>query len=85
MTDVDAIKEAADAKEWEDLNRDDPKAQKAAQLLTDAVKLLEQAETLIAQAAETVEFTPEAARTESLHMDAEDLEIAIRLQIGRLK
>lgn len=85
VIDVDAIKEAADARVWEELNAEDQKAQKAVDLLTKAVALLEQVEQLVNDAAEAVEYTPESDRVASLNIDAEELEIAMRLQIGRMK
>ena len=87
MTDatLDAIKEAEDARIWEELNKEDPKAQKAVRLLCDAVQMLERIEALIAQAAEAVEDTPETDRIASLNIDAEELEIAVRMQIERME
>lgn len=82
---VDALKEAEDARIWEELNAEDPKAQKAVELLTKAVQLLEQVEHLVEQAAEAVEYTPESDRVASLNIDTEELEIAVRMQIERMK
>lgn len=87
MTDaqLDAIKEAEDARIWEELNKEDPKAQEAARKLQAAIGLLEQAEALIAQAAEAVEDTPETDRIAAINLDIEETEIAVRLQIERMK
>jgi hypothetical protein len=87
MTDaqLDAIKEAEDARIWEELNKEDPATQKAVDLLTKAVALLEQVEQLVQDAAEAVENTPETDRVASLNIDAEELEIAVRTQIERMK
>ena len=82
---LDAIKEAADMRAWEDLNTEDPKAQKAVRLLCDAAQMLERVEALISQAAEAIDGTPETFRVESLNNDAEELEIAVRMQIERMK
>ena len=86
MTDarLDAIKEAEDARAWEELNKEDPHAKAAVDLLTRAVQLLEQVESLVQEAAEAVEDTPETDRIASLNMTAEDLEVDIRMQIGRM-
>ena len=86
MTDarLDAIKEAEDARAWEELNKEDPHAKAAVDLLTRAVQLLEQVESLVQDAAAEVEDSPETDRIASLNMTAEDLEVDIRMQIGRM-
>ena len=86
MTDAQlaAIKEAADARAWEELNEEDPHAKAAVDLLTKVVQLLEQVESLVHDAAEAVEDTPETDRVASLNIDAEELEIAVRMQIERM-
>lgn len=87
MTDaqLDAIKEAADARAWEELNKEDPHTKAAVDLLTMAVQLLERVESLVQDAAEAVEDVPETDRIASLNIDAEELEIAVRMQIRRMK
>lgn len=87
MTDaqLDAIKEAEDARIWEALNKEDPNAQAAVEFLRQAVQALEEAESYLQSAAELVEHTPETDRIASLNMTAEDLEVDIRMQIGRMK
>ena len=85
MTDaqLDAIKEAEDMRIWEELNKDDPNA-RAVDLLNKAMKALEEAEGYLQEAAAEVEHTPETDRIASLNMSAEDLEIDVRMQIGRM-
>jgi hypothetical protein len=87
MTDahLDAIKEAEDARIWEELNKDDPKAHDAVRNLQAAIGLLDQAEALIAQAAEAVENTTHGDVIESYLSDLEFLETDLRLQIERMK
>lgn len=82
---VDAIKEAADAREWEELNKEDPRAQKAADLLTKAYKTLEQAQWYLKDAVSVLEYTPETFRVDSLADDAENLAFAVWQQIERMK
>ena len=86
MTDaqLDAMKEAEDARIWEELNADDPRRDTAIAFLRQAVQALEEAESYLQSAAEAVEHTPETDRIASLNMTAEDLEVDIRMQIGRL-
>lgn len=83
MTDVDAIKEAADAKAWEELNKEDPHAKAAVDLLTKAAQALQKAEDFLQQAAAEVEDSPETYRIASLEQSVEDLEIDVRKQAGR--
>jgi hypothetical protein len=83
MTDVDAIKEAEDAKAWEELNKEDPHAKAAVDLLTKAAHALQQAEDFLQQAAAEVEDSPETYRIASLEQSVEDLEIDVRKQAGR--
>ena len=82
---LSAIKEAEDAKAWEDLNKEDPHAKAAVELLTMAAQLIEKVECLVRDAAEEVEDTPETDRVASLNIDAEELEVAVRMQIERMK
>lgn len=84
MVDVALVKEAEDARAWEELNKDDPKCETAIAFLRQAVQALEEAESYLQSAAEAVEHTPETDRIASLNMTAENLEVDIRMQIGRL-
>jgi len=83
MTEVDAIKEAADARAWEELNKDDPDAKAAVDLLTKAVHALQQAEDYLRDAAKVVENSPETYRIESLENAAVDLAFDVKKQIWR--
>lgn len=80
---VDAIKEAADAMAWEELNEEDPHAKAAVDLLTKAAHALQQAEDFLQQAAAEVENSPETYRIASLEQSVEDLEIDVREQARR--
>ena len=80
---VDAIKEAADAMAWEELNEDDPHAKAAVDLLTKAAHALQQAEDYLQQAAAEVEDSPETYRIASLEGAVEDLETLVRSQERR--
>ena len=82
---LDAIKEAEDARIWEDLNKDDPKWTNAVEFLRQAVQALEEAESYLQSAAELIEASPETHRVASLNMSAEDLEVSVRMQIERMK
>lgn len=84
MVDVALVKEAEDARAWEELNKDEPKREKAIEFLRKAVQALEEAESFLQSAAEAVEDIPETDRIASLYMTAEDFEVDIRMQIGRL-
>jgi hypothetical protein len=84
MTDVDAIKEAADAKAWEDMHEEDPHMKAAVDLLTKAERALQQAEDFLQQAAAEVEDSPETYRIAALEQAVEDLEIDVRAQARRL-
>lgn len=85
MTSVDTIKEAADAKAWEELNRDDPHAKAAVELLTQAVQTLQTASELLSQAAAEVEHSPETHRIAALQCAAEILAIDVQMQARRLE
>ena len=87
MTDaqLDAMVEAASAREWEELNREDPRAQAAVAMLKEARKCVEQAVVLLGKAAETVEDTPETYRIQSLANDLEDYGCDIGAQAERMK
>lgn len=80
---VDAIKEAADAMAWEELNEDDPHAKAAVDLLTKAAHALQQAEDFLQQAATEVEGSPETHRIAALEEAAENLDADVWTQIRR--
>lgn len=82
---LDAIKQAEDMRIWEEMNKEDPKAKKAAELLGQAVQLLEKVEYLLSKAVVAVGDEGETDRIYALNNDAEELEIAVRMQIGRMK
>lgn len=81
---IDAIKEADDSRIWEEMNAETVDTRAAVDLLTQAVALLEQVEQLVTDAAEVLDGKPDASRVESLNIDAEDLECAVRAQIERM-
>ena len=87
MTDarLDAMVEAANARAWEELNREDPKAQAAISILKVARAGVTQAVLLLCKAAEMVEDTPETYRIESLANELEDLGCEIGAQVERMK
>jgi hypothetical protein len=80
---VDAIKEAADAMAWEELNEDDPHAKAAVDLLTKAAHALQQAEDFLQQAAAEVEDSPETYRIASLEDSVATLKSDVLMQVGR--
>lgn len=82
---LDAMVEAANARAWEELNREDPKAQAAVANCKLAMELVTKAVVLLGKAAEMVEDTPETYRIESLANDLEDLGCAIGAQAERMK
>ena len=87
-TEVDNLKEAADAEAWEALNKA-PEIDKAAQvravaLLNEGIRFLMQVESCIAEAATEIESTPDGHRIYSLQGDAEELENFLRLQVERM-
>ena len=82
---LDAMKEAQDAKAWEDLHREDPNKSAAVDLLKMAVQVLEQAEKTLLRAADMVDGSPDCDRIVSLENGTEDIEICVRQQIGRMK
>lgn len=84
MVDVALVKEAEDARAWEELNKDDPNAETAIAFLRQAVLALGEAESYLQSAADAVEDTPETDRIASLNKTAVDLEVDIRMQIVRL-
>jgi hypothetical protein len=83
MTDVDAIKEAEDAKVWEALNKDDPHVKAAVDLLNKARAALLNAESFLEDAAAEVAESPETYRIGSLAQSVEELEIAVTMQVRR--
>ena len=82
---LDAMIEAENARIWEELNKEDPKAQAAATKLRLVLDLIERAESVVLDAADDVEHTPETDRIASINIDLENVENAIREQIGRLQ
>ena len=80
---IDTIKEAADARAWEEMNKEDPHAKAAVDLLTKAAHALQQAEDYLQQAAAEVEDSPETYRIASLEEAVENLEIDVREQARR--
>lgn len=82
---LDAIRGEEDMRIWEDMDADCQRTKKAVGLLTDAVEMLRQVERLIDSAAQIMDGTPERNRTESLNIDAEALEIAVLMQIERMR
>ncbi len=84
MVDVALVKEAEDARAWEELNKDDPHAETAIAFLRQAALALGEAESYLQSAAEAVEDNPETDRIASLMQAVEDLTINVRSQIRRL-
>lgn len=70
---------------WEDMDADCQRAKRAVDQLTKAVEMLRQVERLIDSAAQIMDGTPERNRTESLNIDTEALEIAVLMQIERMR
>lgn len=70
---------------WEDMDADAQRAKRAVDLLTNAAEMLRQVEKLIDNAAQIMDGTPERNRTESLNIDTEALEIAVLMQIERMR
>ena len=82
---LDAMVEAANARAWEELNRDDPKAAAAVQALRLAMDMVDKAVGVLCKAAEQVADTPETDRIQSLANDLEDLGCDIGAQVERMK
>lgn len=80
---VDAIKEAADARAWEELNEEDPRVKAAIDLLTKAAHALQQAQDFLWEASQQVENSPETYRIGALEQAAQELEFDVRAQIRR--
>ena len=80
---VDTIKEAADARAWEELNEEDPHAKAAVDLLTKAAQALQEAEDFLYQAAAEVEDSPETCRIASLEDSVATLKSDVLTQVGR--
>ena len=77
---LDAIKQSMDARAWEELNRDDPKAQKALDLLNKAAKALDSVVDMLIEAAAQVDNTPHGCRITSLKDGVEEMGIAVQAQ-----
>lgn len=80
---IDTIKEAEDARAWEELNEEDPRIQAAVDLLTKAAQALQDAEDFLYQAAAEVEDSPETYRIASLEESVGNLEADVMAQIRR--
>ena len=80
---VDAIKEAADARAWEELNEEDPRVTAAIDSLKDAIAALQQAQDFLWKASQQVENSPETYRIGALEQAAQELEFDVRAQIRR--
>lgn len=85
MSEIETVIDSVDTAKWHELNTDDEHAIAARNLLKKAVSWLEEVETLLQDAAEEVEDTPETDRIMSLESDVEELECQIRMQIERMK
>lgn len=81
---VDQIKEAEDARVWEELNSDDPKRRAAVDLLYKAIEKTRELQRILSDAADKMDGTPEADRIESLGLSANIIECDIMAQTGRL-
>jgi hypothetical protein len=81
---VDAIKEADDARIWEERNAENPYTIEAVDLLTKAIALLEMAHDKLTDAANVLGFNPDAYRIESFGDDMGNLASSIRQQIERM-
>ena len=81
---VDAIKEADDARVWEERNAENPYTTEAVDLLKKAISLLETVQDKIADAANVLGFNPDAYRIESFGDDAGKLASGIKKQIERM-
>ena len=82
---LESLIAAEDARAWHELCKDDPNTQNAVACVRLAVRALEECESYLKSAAESVEHTPEADRIISLTMSAENLEIDVRMQLERMK
>ena len=82
---LDEIKDAQDTAAWHELNKTDPAALNAVDLLKRVTKLFVQVEGLLQDAEAYVSNTPEADRIGSLVLAAEEVEISVRTQIERMK
>jgi len=84
MTTVDAIKEAEDARVWEELNKEDPHAKAAVALCKSALACLTQCVVLLKKAAETVDGSPETDRVAAIANELEDLGCDVSAQMKRM-
>lgn len=75
---LDAAIGTEDMNAWHKLNKEDPHAQRAAELLKGAIKNACEAWKALAKAADEITDTTEADKIVSLQMIAEDLECEIR-------
>ena len=82
---LDAVKQTEDAKAWEELNKEYPRAKSAVAYLKLAVNGLASAFSCLTAAAELVDNTPEYDRIMSLSDDVEKLETEINKQKGRME
>lgn len=82
---LDAIRGEETMRIWEDMDADNQRAKRAVDQLTKAVEMFRQVEKLINDAAQIVDGTPEQNRIESLNIDVEALEIAVLMQIERMR
>ena len=82
MTDaqLDALKQELDSRVWEALNAEDPKAQKALDLLNKAAKALDGVVDMLIEAAAQVDNTPHGCRITSLKDGVEEMGIAVQAQ-----
>lgn len=85
VSEIETVIDSVDTSKWHELNTDDEHAIAARNLLKKAVSWLEEVETLLQDAAEEVEDTPETDRIMSLESDVEELECQVRMQIERMK
>ncbi len=77
---LDALKQELDSRVWEALNAEDPKAQKALDLLNKAAKALDGVVDMLIEAAAQVDNTPHGCRITSLKDGVEEMGIAVQAQ-----
>ena len=75
---LDAMIGTEDINAWHKLNKEDPHAQRAAELLNSAINSVCEAWKALSKAADEITDTTEADKIVSLQMIAEDLECEIR-------
>jgi hypothetical protein len=81
---LDALAGADDARALADQHAEGPDTGRAVEMLKQAARLVEKVERLISKAADAVKDTPEFDRVASLGIDAEDMEIALLMQVERM-